>query len=85
MVLTNIAKKNLPETLKIEFYTKMWNFSLLSGPKHFEHGGHNYWFSGDEDNFTDHKVTCVRNLFSVIRLIIKSNDQQIIDLNAMIW
>merc|ERR1712203_191387 len=25
-------------------------------PKHFEHGGHSYWFSGDEDNFTDHKV-----------------------------
>merc|ERR1711982_231431 len=25
-------------------------------PKHFEHGGHNYWFSGDEENFTDHKV-----------------------------
>jgi len=25
-------------------------------PKHFEHGGHHYWFSGDEDNFTDHKV-----------------------------
>ena len=26
------------------------------GPKHFEHGGHHYWFSGDEENFTDHKV-----------------------------
>merc|ERR1712027_183223 len=25
-------------------------------PKHFEHGGHHYWFSGDEENFTDHKV-----------------------------
>merc|ERR1712132_30496 len=25
-------------------------------PKHFEHGGHSYWFSGDEENFTDHKV-----------------------------
>jgi len=25
-------------------------------PKHFEHGGHYYWFSGDEENFTDHKV-----------------------------
>merc|ERR1712203_1357194 len=24
-------------------------------PKHFEHGGHS-WFSGDEENFTDHKV-----------------------------
>ena len=28
----------------------------LPGPKHFEHAGHHYWFSGDEDNFTDHKV-----------------------------
>jgi len=25
-------------------------------PKHFEHGGHYYWFSGEEDNYTDHKV-----------------------------
>merc|ERR1712055_18934 len=25
-------------------------------PKHFEHGGHHYWSSGDEENFTDHKV-----------------------------
>merc|ERR1712203_685143 len=25
-------------------------------PKHFEHGGHHYFFSGDEENFTDHKV-----------------------------
>merc|ERR1712080_396979 len=25
-------------------------------PKHFEHGGHSYWFSGDEENFTDRKV-----------------------------
>merc|ERR1712168_938406 len=24
--------------------------------KTFEHGGHHYWFSGDEENFTDHKV-----------------------------
>ena len=28
----------------------------LAGPKHFEHGGHHYFFSGDEENFTDHKV-----------------------------
>jgi len=25
-------------------------------PKHFEHGGHHYWFSGDHENFTDAKV-----------------------------
>eukprot|EP00091_Calanus_sinicus_P023469 TRINITY_DN7943_c0_g1_i1.p1 TRINITY_DN7943_c0_g1~~TRINITY_DN7943_c0_g1_i1.p1 ORF type:complete len:254 (+),score=12.30 TRINITY_DN7943_c0_g1_i1:115-876(+) len=25
-------------------------------PKHFEHDGHHYWFSGKEENFTDHKV-----------------------------
>merc|ERR1712168_1012067 len=25
-------------------------------PKHFMHGGHHYFFSGDEENFTDHKV-----------------------------
>jgi hypothetical protein len=30
---------------------------FFSGPKQFEHGGHHYWFSGDEDNFTDHKVS----------------------------
>ena len=30
--------------------------SAFAGPKHFEHGGHSYWFSGDEENFTDHKV-----------------------------
>merc|ERR1712111_102645 len=34
-------------------------------PKHFEHGGHNYWFSGDEENFTDHKL---------IEKFIKDND-----------
>ena len=29
---------------------------LIAGPKHFEHDGHHYWFSGKEENFTDHKV-----------------------------
>ena len=29
---------------------------LFSGPKHFEHDGHHYWFSGEEENYTDHKV-----------------------------
>ena len=29
---------------------------VFVGPKHFEHGGHHYWFSGNEENFTDHKV-----------------------------
>ena len=41
-----------------------WEVSLLrslttthlSGPKQFEHNGHHYWFSGKEENFTDHKV-----------------------------
>ena len=29
---------------------------LIAGPKHFEHDGHHYWFSGKEENYTDHKV-----------------------------
>jgi len=30
--------------------------AFVSGPKQFEHNGHHYWFSGKEENFTDHKV-----------------------------
>merc|ERR1712180_544721 len=26
-------------------------------PKHFEHGGHSYWFSGDEDNLLITRLT----------------------------
>merc|ERR1711981_1194590 len=64
-VVVTVPMEMTTTTVKPEATTEDTTGRLLSlpvpekcanRPKHFEHGGHHYFFSGDEENFTDHKV-----------------------------
>jgi hypothetical protein len=64
-LVVTVPMEMLTTTVKPEATTEDTTGRLLSlpvpekcanRPKHFEHGGHHYFFSGDEENFTDHKV-----------------------------